>query len=133
MSNIDEEVREAVESFVVQLKGLIQRAALESVQSALNGGGGTSRRGEAKRAPSRAPVASQGGYESSSKRSPAELAALIKKLHSHISKHPGQRIEKIGEGLGVPTKALVLPVKRLISEKKVTTKGQKRATVYFPH
>jgi len=131
MSNIDEEVREAVESFVEQLKGLIQRAALESVQSALNGGGSSTRR-DAKRAPSRAPLAAK-GYETTAKRSPAELAALIKKLHSHISKHPGQRIEKIGEGLGVPTKALVLPVKRLISEKKVTTKGQKRATVYFAH
>jgi len=131
MSNIDEEVREAVESFVEQLKGLIQRAALESVQSALNGGTSSTRR-DAKRSPSRAAAASQ-GYETTAKRSPAELAALIKKLHSHISKHPGQRIEKIGEGLGVPTKALVLPVKRLISEKKVTTKGQKRATVYFAH
>ena len=128
MSKIDEEVREAVEAFVEQLKGLIQRAALESVQTALNGGHSSSRRGAAR------PVAPAAlGYEATAKRSPAELAALIKKLHSHIAKHPGQRIEKIGAGLGVPTKALVLPVKRLISEKKVTTKGQKRATTYFAH
>lgn len=131
MSTINDEVRAAVESFVEQLTGLIQRAALESVQTALNAGGSSARRGS-KRSPSRAAPAAV-GYETSSKRSPAELAALIKKLHSHISKHPGQRIEKIGEGLGVPTKALVLPVKRLISERKVTTKGQKRATVYFAH
>lgn len=131
MSKIDEEVREAVEAFVEQLKGLIQRAALESVQSALNGGHSSSRRG-ATRPPAQSALRSE-GYEASAKRSPAELAALIKKLHSHIARHPGQRIEKIGAGLGVPTKALVLPVKRLISEKKVTTKGQKRATTYFAH
>jgi hypothetical protein len=131
MPKVDEEVREAVEAFVEQLTGLIQRAALESVQSALNGGHSSSRRG-ATRAVAQSTLASE-RYESSAKRSPAELAALIKKLHSHISKHPGQRIEKIGEGLGVPTKALVLPVKRLISERKVTTKGQKRATTYFAH
>jgi len=131
MSKIDEEVREAVEAFVEQLKGLIQRAALESVQTALNGGNSASRRA-ATRPLAKAALGSE-GYEATAKRSPAELAALIKKLHSHIAKHPGQRIEKIGAGLGVPTKALVLPVKRLISEKKVTTKGQKRATTYFAH
>lgn len=131
MSKIDEEVREAVETFVEQLTGLIQRAALESVQSALNGGSSPARRGP-KRAASQPALGSE-RYEASAKRSPAELTALIKKLHSHIAKHPGLRIEKIGAGLGVPTKALVLPVKRLISEKKITTKGQKRATVYFAH
>jgi len=132
MSKIDDELLEAVESFVEQLKGLIQRAALESVQTALNGGQPSSRRGS-KRPLSRAFLGVPQGQESNSKRTPAELAALIKRLHSHIAKHPGLRIEKIGSGLGLPTKALVLPVKRLISERKVTTKGQRRATVYFAH
>lgn len=129
MSNIDDELFEVVESFVEQLKGLIQRAALESVQTALNGQAGSGR--GSKRPLSRALATLQ--HETNSKRTPAELAALIKKLHSHIAKHPGLRIEKIGSGLGLPTKALVLPVKRLISERKVTTKGQRRATVYFAH
>jgi hypothetical protein len=131
MSKIDDEVRETIESFVEQLKGLIQRAALESVQTALSGGHQPLRNGSKRLAP-RAAIGAR-HYEAGSKRSPAELAALIKRLHSHIAKNPGLRIEKIGDGLGVPTKALVLPVKRLISEKKVTTKGQKRATVYFAH
>src|SRR4051812_32479217 len=117
MSNIDDEVLEAVESFVEQLKGLIQRAALESVQAALNGGNPASRGSKRQLGQTAAPAP---GYEAGAKRSPAELAALIKKLHSHIAKHPGLRIEKIGAGLGVPTKALVLPVKRLINERKVT-------------
>ena len=129
MSNIDDAIREAVELFVEQLKALIQRAALESVQTALNGGSVPARRGSKR---STALLASQ-LVETGSKRSPAELAALVKKLHGHIAKHPGLRIEKIGTGLGVPTKALVLPIKRLISARKVTTKGQKRATVYFAH
>jgi hypothetical protein len=131
MSKIDEELREAVEAFVEQLKGLIQRSALESVQTALNGGHSAPRRGATRSVAQ--PALGSERYEASAKRSPAELAALIKKLHSHIVKHPGQRIEKIGAGLGVPTKALVLPVKRLVSEKKVITKGQKRATTYFAH
>jgi hypothetical protein len=129
MSNIDDAVREAVELFVEQLKDLIQRAALESVQTALNGGKPSSGRGsklQLGRAAAMPPP-----HESSSKRTPAELAVLIKKLHAYIAKHPGLRIEKIGAGLDLPTKALVLPIKRLISERKLSTKGQKRATIYF--
>ena len=128
MSNIDDAVREAVELFVEQLKDLIQRAALESVQTALNGGS-SSRRGSKRQLGQS--IALPQRHETSSKRSPAELAALIKKLHTHIAKHPGLRIEKIAAGLAVPTKALVLPVKRLIGDRKLRTKGQKRATVYF--
>ncbi|HET7541591.1 MAG TPA: hypothetical protein VFK05_17070 [Polyangiaceae bacterium] len=129
MSKIDDELLETIESFVEQLKALIQKRALESVQSALRGGAMPSRKG----AKLGRPTLVTTGFEATAKRSPAELAALIKKLHGHIAKHPGLRIEKIGAGLGLPTKALVLPVKRLISDKKVFTKGQKRATVYYAH
>jgi DNA-binding NtrC family response regulator len=131
MSKIDDALAEAVESFVEQLKVLIQRAALESVQTALNGGHSSSQRGS-KLAHGQALTTSQ-HYQTSAKRTPAELAALSKKLHSHIARHPGLRIEKIATDLGLPTKALVLPVKRLTSQKKLTTKGQKRATLYFAH
>jgi len=128
MSNTDTAIREAVESFVEQLKGLIQQAALESVQAAL-GAGGQTRRGAA---PARgAASVVRTGRSKGAKRSPEELEALVKKLHAHVAKNPGQRIETIGAGLGVPTKELVLPVKKLLGEKKLSTKGQKRATTYF--
>ena len=127
MSKIDAELLELIESFVEQLTSLVQRRALESVQSALHGGALPSRTGSKF---GRSALGTP-GYESSTKRSPAELAELIKKLHAYIAKNPGLRIEKIGAGLGLPTKALVLPIRRLISDKKVSTKGQKRATVYF--
>lgn len=128
MSKIDDELLETIESFVEQLKGLIQRRALESVRTALNAGD-LPRPGAKLARPALGTV----GYETSAKRSPAELAAVIKKLHGHIARNPGLPIEKLGVGLGLPTKALVLPIKRLISDKKVSTKGQKRATVYFAH
>ena len=56
---------------------------------------------------------------------------MVKKLHSHIAKNPGQRIEHISKTLGIPTKEFVLPIKKLVSEKKVSTKGAKRATTYY--
>ena len=130
MSKTDTAIREAVESFVEQLRGLITQAALESVQVALNGGSVLPRR-SSKQGRSPAPSALK-ARQKGIKRSPEELDALVKKLLAYITKHPGQRIEQIGASLGLPSKEFVLPVKKLLSEKQITTKGQKRATVYFP-
>ena len=126
MSNTDAAIREAVDAFVDQLRSLIQQAAIESVHVALNGGAAVSRRGSKS-----APGATQKGRQKGSKRTPAELAKLVTKLRAHVAKHPGQRIEQIGKTLAVPTKELVLPVKKLLSEGRLSTKGAKRATMYF--
>ena len=128
MSNADTAIKEAVESFVEQLRGLIQGAALEAVQAALSGGAVPERR-NAK--PARIAAAAPRGREKGSKRTPEELEALVKKLHSHIAKNPGQRVEQIGKTLGIATKEFVLPIKKLVSEKKLSTKGAKRATTYY--
>jgi len=127
MSNTDSAIREAVESFVEQLRGLIQRAALDSVQAALNGA--PARRG-AKPGRSAPSDARSKGHRKGAKRTPEQLDGLIKKLHSYVAKNPGQRIEQVGKALGVATKELVLPVKKLVSEKRLSAKGQKRATTY---
>jgi hypothetical protein len=128
MPNTNVAIQEAVESFVEQLRGLIEQAALESVQAALTGGAPT-RRG-AKSGSTAVPAASK-GHSKGAKRAPEEIDALVKKLHSFVSKNPGQRIEQIGRALGVATKELLLPVKRLVGEKRISTKGQKRSTRYF--
>lgn len=129
MSNSDAEIREAVEYFVEQLKGLIQRAALESVQAALAGGGsGPVRQGSEL---GRAASAVRSKRQKRAKRTAEELDSLIKRLRTYVVKNPGQRIEQIGRSLDVPTKELVLPVKKLMSDKQISTKGERRATVYF--
>jgi hypothetical protein len=46
-------------------------------------------------------------------------------------KHPGERIEQIAKGLGAPSKELQLPTRKLLDDKKIRKKGQKRATTYF--
>lgn len=64
------------------------------------------------------------------KRSPEALEQLTKKLLAYITKNPGERIEQIGVGLGVSTKELILPAKKLIADGSVKTRGVKRATAY---
>lgn len=66
------------------------------------------------------------------KRPPSELARLVEKLSEYIKAHPGLRMEAIGKGMGLPTRELNLPVKKLLAAKRVRVEGHKRATEYFP-
>ena len=66
------------------------------------------------------------------KRKPRELAALEARLAAHIDSHVGNRIEQIAGHMGVKTKDLALPVKKLLAAKRIKTTGHKRATRYFP-
>ncbi len=133
MANISDTIRSALDAFVDDISNLIQQAALESVEAALAGASTIpGRRGRGVRgaaAPSFAALAQN--RKKGAKRTPEELEQLIKKLHGYIAKNPGQRIEQIAASLDISTKELNLPAKKLISEKKLSTKGQKRATTYF--
>ena len=132
MANINDAIRAALDSFVEDLSNLIQQAALESVEQALASASSIpGKRGRGGRAAAPAFVALSQSRKKGAKRTPEELEQLIKKLHTYIGKNPGQRIEQIAQGLDISTKELNLPAKKLISEKKLSTKGQKRATTYF--
>ena len=134
MANINDTIRAALDSFVEDISNLIQQAALESVEQALAGASAIpGRRGGrgAGRTVAAPFVALGRGRKKGAKRTQDELDQLIKKLHSYIAKNPGQRIEQIAQGLDITTKELNLPAKKLIGDKKLSTKGQKRATTYF--
>ncbi len=53
------------------------------------------------------------------------------RLLDYVKGNPGQRVEQIAAGMNTVTKELNLPVKKLIAQKSLKTKGQKRATQYF--
>src|SRR3954471_16655238 len=132
MANISDAIRAALDSFVEDLSNLIQQAALESVEQALASASTIpGKRGRGARAAAPAFVSLSQNRKKGAKRTPEELEQLIKKLHSYVAKNPGQRIEQIASGLDISTKELNLPAKKLIGDKKLSTKGQKRATTYF--
>jgi len=128
MSNVDAVLRDAVEAFVVQLKGIFQQLALEKIQSALSDDVAPVRR---QRGASNGPRTPKSARRKGAKRSPEELEALTKSLLAYVRKNAGQRIEQIAEGMGTSTKELALPAKKLIAGKQLATKGQKRATTYY--
>lgn len=132
MQNSD--LRSLVDKFVQDLTAAINSSVHEALGQAL--GEGSVARGRGGRRPGRgvgkvargaAPAARARGQ----KRTPEELEKLTADLRAYIVKNPGQRIEQIGQGMGVPTKELALPAKKLIGDKKLSTKGAKRATTYF--
>jgi len=111
MSNYQMEMQKLVTQFVDQLGDLYKSA----VTDALGGGNGRFSNGHSKGA----------------KRPPQELEALADKFVSFVKSHEGLRIEQIHKELGTTTKDLALPIRKLIAEKRVKTKGQKRSTTYY--
>jgi hypothetical protein len=66
------------------------------------------------------------------KRSPMELAQLTEQTFNYIRANPGQGVEQISKSLGTPTRDLTLPLRKLMVSKKISSKGVKRATRYYP-
>jgi len=135
MSDFQIEMNHAVQGFVTQITELARRAAIDTLESAFGG------RLPAGRAPAIAvaEIAStsfargvgrpRGGR--GAKRTSADLEALSERFASFVKANPGLRIEQINKELGTTTKDLALPIRKLISEGAITTKGQKRSTTYF--
>jgi hypothetical protein len=66
------------------------------------------------------------------RRSADEIAALLNKIILLVKTHKeGMRAEEIRSALGMEAKEMPRILKEGISKKKLTTKGQKRATTYF--
>jgi len=128
MPSSETEIESLVATFVADLTALLRASALGVFEEALGAQvtGKTARRTARGRG---TPASSR--RAKGEKRDPKDLEALTDKLAAFIKKTPGQRIEQIGKALGTPTKDLSLPVKKLIAAKRVSTKGQKRATTYF--
>ena len=117
MSDFQTEMNRVVSDFVSQITELARRAAIDTLESALGskGGGGRGRISRGRGA----------------KRSSGELDKLSEQFHAFVGKHPGLRIEQINKQLGTTTKDLALPIRKLIADGEIKTKGEKRSTTYF--
>jgi hypothetical protein len=67
------------------------------------------------------------------KRSPAEMAEVARLIVALVKTTgaEGLGVENIGTKLNMLTKDLALPIRKLLGEKMLKSKGQKRATRYF--
>jgi len=127
VTDLDRAIRQRVEDFVQEMTELVRQAALESVSAALGtpAAGQRSRGATAKR-PAAGFVAKSGG-----KRTARELEQQGTALVTMIRQTPGIRADQLAKAMGVMTRDLALPIKKLLADKAITKKGQKRATAYF--
>jgi hypothetical protein len=122
MSDFQNEMNRVVADFVAQITELARAAARDMIDEALGRG-------------AKASLSNLGrggrGRGRGAKRTGDELDKLADQFHTFVSKHPGLRIEQINKQLGTTTKDLALPIRKLISEGALKTKGEKRSTAYF--
>ena len=132
-NSVNDRIRSRVEAFAEELSALIRDSAMETVRDALGGGGGGGGARRGGRGGRAAAVSAKVGSrrEKGQKRDPNEIERLTGRLLDYVKGNAGQRIEQIAAGMGTVTKELNLPVKKLIAQKSLKTKGQKRATQYF--
>jgi hypothetical protein len=134
MSDFQNEMNHAVQGFVAQIAELARRAALDTLESAFgsrgprNGGG----RAAAVAITAGAGRAGRPRGGRGAKRSAADLEHLSEQFATFVKANPGLRIEQINKELGTTTKDLALPIRKLIADGKISAKGQKRSTTYFP-
>jgi hypothetical protein len=150
LSKLDEEIKARTERFAEDLAELVKRAALESISNALSGADegrssagrrAASAGGRRAAASGRASVGRRGassasggvsrGRKKGQKRSAEDLESLTEALYGEIKREAGRGIEAISAAMGVSSKELTLPVRKLLGQKRLKTKGEKRATKYY--
>ena len=147
MSDVENDLRGRVEAFVGELHALIRRQALLAVDEVLRADGGGSafpsrtagrvtpvtrvNGGSHSAAPTRS-RALPARRKAGEKRTPQELQQVCDRVQSYIRSNAGQGVERIAKALATPTKELTLPIRKLLKDKKIGSKGQKRATRYYP-
>ena len=117
MSDFQTEMNRVVSDFVAQITELARAAARDMIDEAL---------GKGAKGVGRIRGRGRGG-----KRTASELDQLAERFQSFVAKHPGLRIEQINKQLDTTTKDLALPIRKLIAEGALKTKGKKRSTTYF--
>jgi hypothetical protein len=132
MSDFQTEMNRVVQGFVVQITELARRAAVDTLESAFGGrsGRGASASASVALAANFGRVGRPRGGRGA-KRSSADLEALSERFASFVKANPGLRIEQINKQLGTTTKDLALPIRKMIADGSLKTKGEKRSTQYF--
>ncbi len=154
MSDIEATLRSKIEAFVGEVSALIREGALHQVLTAFGhrekpAAKPAGRRGPkaaaaapaaAAAAPAAAPAAKKRPAAAKSaekrgkgeKRSPDALVALVEAVANEVKKTAGQNVTELANALSTTTKDLALPIRKLVAEGRLKTKGERRATRYFP-
>ncbi len=113
-------------AFANEIANVVRTIVLDALKTA-----GTARISPAKKTAQAKKSHLPMGLAPGQKRKPEDITSLTEHLRRYITRQPGLTIEAISTALNIPTRELLLPVKKLLAEGAFTTTGQKRATRYF--
>jgi hypothetical protein len=118
-SVLEDRIRARALAFATELDALIREAALQAITDTLL-------------CPTGAFASERSTGRRIGKRGSAEIVALMDQVRIYVGAHPGQGVEVISRDLGLPSKDLALPIKRLLATGGIVKEGEKRSTRYFP-
>lgn len=124
MSDVQSQINRLVASFVDQVTALARQAAMDTLSDGLGKRRGLAGTVLLAGVPGR-------GRGKGVKRTSGDLARIGDKLLAYVAANPGLRIEQINKAIGTSTRDLQLPIRKLIADGALKTKGQKRSTQYF--
>lgn len=130
MSDLNSQISKLVSEFVDNVTALARRAAVDTLTGALDDRNGR-RRGGGSAALSVSDVLKTERRGKGAKRSSGQLDRLQSRVMEFVTANPGMRIEQINKELGTSTRDLQLPIRKLIANGSLKSKGEKRATTYF--
>lgn len=136
-------IQAIVQEFIAKISQALAEEGSAAITAALSGGTAEPAT-PVRRGPGRPPGSKPGpkpkaaapaapaarGRGKGAKRTPDELEAQTKTFLSYLKKNPGQRVEQISKAIGISTKDLALPIQKLLEEKTISKKGERRATTY---
>ena len=125
MKDLKLQVDRIVQEFAEQATQIARDIAMEALRSALVYGARPSAGFEAPYLGD-AQCRPEGG-----RRRSEDLAALSRRFVAFVRAHPGLRIEQINREMGTQTKDLALPIRKLVADRVVRTRGRRRSTTYF--
>jgi hypothetical protein len=129
MSTLRDSIHDLAQSFATSVLEAIRGASLEDILAGSGGG---------KRGPR--PAASKAGGARAkapasrrlSRRSPADISGLSEKIVTLVKgSKGGLRAEQIRAQLNIAKNEWMRPLELALSSKKLTKKGEKRATTYY--
>jgi hypothetical protein len=136
MSTLKSRISSLASSFADEVVRAIQGASLQELLGEVGGGGraaarlrGAAPRAGVAAAPRKGAPRKSGRLQ---RRSPEEIKATLEKIHGLLkSKKDGLRAEQIRATLKLDVREMPRVLKEGLASKKLSSKGQKRATTYF--
>jgi hypothetical protein len=129
MPNLNSSIQSLAESFAASVIQAIRTASLEDILAETSGAKPEPGRRVSNGGPARLPRSSS---KRLARRSAKDIAAMADSIVALVKKNPkGLRAEQIRAELGIDKREWMRPLEAALGSKKLTKKGEKRATTYF--